>query len=207
MGVSMGGMIVQQLAIAHPERLLSMTSVMSTTGDPDVGQSTPEAQALLIGRAGRPTGRRRSPVISRASGPTAARPVYDEERLTAGAGEAYDRCFTPDGQARQIMAIIVAPSRTAGPPRRARADARAARRRGQAGRHQRRPPHRRRHPRRPLRGDGRHGPRLPAAVLGPLGPARHRPRPSRQLTSRSLKLGTGHTGLELQRGRRFRHHR
>ena len=35
-----------------------------------------------------------------------------EERLTAVAGEAYDRSFTPDGQARQVMAIITAPNRT-----------------------------------------------------------------------------------------------
>ena len=44
MGVSMGGMIVQTMAIEHPERLLTMTSVMSTTGDPDVGQSSEEGR-------------------------------------------------------------------------------------------------------------------------------------------------------------------
>jgi hypothetical protein len=49
MGVSLGGMIVQQLAIDHPERLLSMTSVMSTMGEQDVGQASPEALALLTG--------------------------------------------------------------------------------------------------------------------------------------------------------------
>ena len=47
MGLSMGGMIVQMMAIEHPDRLLSMTSVMSRTGEPDFGQSTPEAFALL----------------------------------------------------------------------------------------------------------------------------------------------------------------
>src|SRR4051812_43556875 len=55
MGLSMGGMIVQTLAIERPERLLSMTSMMSTTGDRDVGQPTPEAHRLSI--AARPTDR------------------------------------------------------------------------------------------------------------------------------------------------------
>src|SRR6478609_6291081 len=49
MGLSMGGMIVQQLAIDHRDRLLSMTSVMSRTGEPGYGDSTPEAYALLTG--------------------------------------------------------------------------------------------------------------------------------------------------------------
>src|SRR5262245_37352711 len=47
-GGSMGGMIVQAFAIAHPERLLSLTSIMSTTGDPDVGQSDPDVLKILL---------------------------------------------------------------------------------------------------------------------------------------------------------------
>ena len=47
MGLSMGGMIVQRLAIEHPERLLSLTSVMSRTGEPQYGESSPEALAIL----------------------------------------------------------------------------------------------------------------------------------------------------------------
>src|SRR5207237_3188561 len=46
-GVSMGGMIVQRMAIDHPDRVLSMTSIMSTTGAPDAFKSTPEALAVL----------------------------------------------------------------------------------------------------------------------------------------------------------------
>src|SRR5271155_2820593 len=42
-GVSMGGMIAQTMAIEHPDRLLTLTSIMSTTGEPEYGQSTPEA--------------------------------------------------------------------------------------------------------------------------------------------------------------------
>src|SRR5262249_30095885 len=46
-GASMGGMIVQELLIRHADRLLSACSIMSTTGDPSVGHSTPEAMAAL----------------------------------------------------------------------------------------------------------------------------------------------------------------
>src|SRR3954465_6369432 len=49
MGLSMGGMIVQVMAIEHADRLVSMTSVMSRTGEPEYGGSTPEALALLRG--------------------------------------------------------------------------------------------------------------------------------------------------------------
>lgn len=47
-GMSLGGMIVQTLAIEHPKRLLGAISVMSTTGDPDVGRPTDEARRLLL---------------------------------------------------------------------------------------------------------------------------------------------------------------
>ena len=49
MGLSMGGMIVQTMAIEHPERIISMTSVMSNTGEPEYMKSSPEAYALLTG--------------------------------------------------------------------------------------------------------------------------------------------------------------
>ena len=47
MGLSLGGMIVQTMAIEHPARVLSLTSVMSNTGEPEYGGSTPEAIAHL----------------------------------------------------------------------------------------------------------------------------------------------------------------
>src|SRR6476646_2057665 len=47
-GMSMGGMIVQTIAIEHPARVRTMTSIMSTTGDRDVGTSTSDAAALLV---------------------------------------------------------------------------------------------------------------------------------------------------------------
>src|SRR6185295_6341125 len=50
MGISMGGMIGQTLAIRKPERVLSLTSIMSTTGNPSVGQPHPEALPALLTR-------------------------------------------------------------------------------------------------------------------------------------------------------------
>lgn len=111
MGLSMGGMIVQQMAIEHPERLLSMTSVMSTTGDRDVGQASPEAMSILTG----PPATDRASAIERhkLGARTYGSPDhYDEARLEALAGEAYDRSFDPAGVARQMWAIGSSPSRT-----------------------------------------------------------------------------------------------
>jgi pimeloyl-ACP methyl ester carboxylesterase len=113
MGVSMGGMIVQQLAIDHPERLLSMTSVMSTTGDPDVGRSTPEAFAILTG----PPATDRASAIARQleGGRTFGSPGhYDPDRLARQAGEAFDRGFYPPGVARQMIGVLASGTRSEG---------------------------------------------------------------------------------------------
>ena len=113
MGLSMGGMIVQTLAVEHPGRLLSLTSVMSTTGDPDVGRAAPEAHALLYGPA--PTDRQ-SYIERHVAGICiwGSPACFDEERVRANAAAAFDRAFDPAGQARQLMAIMASPSRTAG---------------------------------------------------------------------------------------------
>ena len=61
-GASMGGMIGQVLAIEHPDRVRSLTSIMSTTGDPAVGRATKEAFAQLARPAARsPRGDDRAP--------------------------------------------------------------------------------------------------------------------------------------------------
>jgi pimeloyl-ACP methyl ester carboxylesterase len=111
MGFSMGGMIGQTLAIEHPERLLTLTSVMSTTGDRDVGQSSPEAGRLLVTPAP-PT---REGVIERAieAARTYGSPDHiDVERLSRLAGADFDRCFHPKGTARQYAAVGRSGSRT-----------------------------------------------------------------------------------------------
>jgi pimeloyl-ACP methyl ester carboxylesterase len=104
MGLSMGGMIVQTLAIEHPHRLLSMTSVMSTTGEPEFGQSAPEAFAQLTAP---PATDRESHVQRWIDGLRiwGSPEFFDEDRLRADAERSFDRAFTPDGTTRQFLAI------------------------------------------------------------------------------------------------------
>jgi pimeloyl-ACP methyl ester carboxylesterase len=104
MGISMGGMIVQTLAIEHPDRLLSMTSVMSTTGEPDVGASTPDAFALLTGP---PATDRSSFVHNHITGlENWGSPEFaDEARWRRDADRAFDRSFRPSATGRQFAAV------------------------------------------------------------------------------------------------------
>jgi pimeloyl-ACP methyl ester carboxylesterase len=106
LGVSMGGMIVQRLAIDHPDRLLTMTSVMSRTGERGYGESTPEALELLLA----PPATSREAYIDSHLGALriyGSKPEWtDEDEVRARAAAAYDRCFCPAGLGRQIGAIM-----------------------------------------------------------------------------------------------------
>jgi pimeloyl-ACP methyl ester carboxylesterase len=104
MGLSMGGMIVQTLAVEYPHRLLSMTSVMSATGEPEFGQSAPEAFAQLTAP---PATDRESHVQRWIDGLRiwGSPEFFDEDRLRADAERSFDRAFTPDGTTRQFFAI------------------------------------------------------------------------------------------------------
>jgi pimeloyl-ACP methyl ester carboxylesterase len=113
LGASMGGMIVQAMAIEHPDRVRTMTSIMSTTGDPSVGQPKPDAIAPLL--ASPPANKdeaveqavKATKVIGSPGFP------FDEARVRARAAEDWDRAFNPDGVARQLVAILCSGDRTA----------------------------------------------------------------------------------------------
>ena len=102
-GTSLGGMIVQTMAIEFPERLASVTSVMSTTGDPGVGQPTDEAKRLLL----TPGSRNRDEAIE---AHLAGQRVWGSPGLVEWdvqremAGRVFDRACRPDGTARQYQA-------------------------------------------------------------------------------------------------------
>ncbi len=113
MGLSMGGMIVQTMAIEHPERLLTMTSVMSTTGEPEYRQSTPRAFELLTA----PGATSRDQYLDQtvAGLHEWGSPEFaDESRWRADAALAYDRCFDPAGVGRQYQAVGASGSREQG---------------------------------------------------------------------------------------------
>jgi pimeloyl-ACP methyl ester carboxylesterase len=111
-GNSMGGMIVQTMAIEHPDRVASVTSVMSSTGDPRVGRPTPEARDALL--APPPTGRAEYIEASQNSLIWASKRFPDPAWLRTSAAAQYDRCFYPEGATRQLAAIYASGDRSAG---------------------------------------------------------------------------------------------
>lgn len=115
-GVSMGGMIAQLVALRHPSKVQSLTSIMSTTGALDVGQPTPEALEALTSRG--PVGDRDETITHNVN--TAklwASPEYfDAVRLQQVFGAQWDRAGGPQASntGRHFCAIIATPSREGG---------------------------------------------------------------------------------------------
>jgi pimeloyl-ACP methyl ester carboxylesterase len=112
-GASMGGMIAQTVAIEHPARVRSLTSIMSTTGDPSVGQATRPAMAALLSppAASREQAIERTLAIVRVIGSQGFE--LDEAEIRRRTGLAYDRSNDPVGVARQLVAIAASGDRTA----------------------------------------------------------------------------------------------
>ena len=111
-GISLGGEIAQILAIEHPERVRSLTSIMSRTGNGQVGQPTDAARALFL----LPPVSSREGAMDRAVlfNRTIGSPAYptDETEPRDRAARAFDRAFHPQGVARQLAAAMTTPDRT-----------------------------------------------------------------------------------------------
>jgi len=110
-GASMGGMIAQEIAISFPQRVRSLTSIMSTTGNPKLPQATREATAILM--APPPTSREEFldryaktwKVLRAGSFP-------EEEALDRARGErTFERGLNPAGAGRQLRAVLASGSR------------------------------------------------------------------------------------------------
>ena len=112
-GVSMGGFIAQEAAIRHPERVLSLASIMSSTGNRSVGHPHAEAIPLLLAPPprSREEALERAVVTWRAIGSPGF--PFDEAGVRARAGRAWDRNHEHDGIARQLAAILTQRDRTA----------------------------------------------------------------------------------------------
>jgi pimeloyl-ACP methyl ester carboxylesterase len=111
-GASMGAMIAQTAAIEHPERVRSLTSIMSSTGDPSVGQATQRALAALLS----PPATTRADAIERTVSilGVIGSPGFelDEADVRWRTGLAYDRAHDPVGVGRQLVAIAASGDRT-----------------------------------------------------------------------------------------------
>ena len=112
-GASMGGMIVQLMAANHPERTLSMTSIMSSSGKAGLPGARPDIQRQFMVKR-RPDASREEAVafgaalVSAFSFPDPARPENAHAEMTA---KAFDRGYYPVGTRRQLLAIIADGSR------------------------------------------------------------------------------------------------
>lgn len=110
MGLSLGGMIAQTMAIEHPHRLITMTSVMSTTGEPEYRKGSERAQELLLAR---PAHDRDGYVENWVAGlrEWGSPEFADETRWRSMAGRSFDRCFHPSGPTRQYLAMMASEPR------------------------------------------------------------------------------------------------
>ncbi len=104
-GASMGGMIVQQLAIDHPGRVLSMASIMSTTGSRWLRFPRWRAFGALMAKP--PSSRDGYVEQAVKTFEVIGSPAYpmDEQHFREVVGRAHDRCFHPPGVARQLHAV------------------------------------------------------------------------------------------------------
>ena len=111
-GASMGGMIAQMVAASHPQKVLSLTSIMSSTGNPGLPQAKPEAMAILMSR---PTSEDPNELAERsvASAKVLGSPAYpaSDADIRARFHEDFKRSYYPAGVTRQMAAVMASGDR------------------------------------------------------------------------------------------------
>ena len=111
-GASLGGMIGQTLAARHPARVMTLVSIMATTGNPAVGRPASPSAAAVLWTA--PPAERAAAIshlvavrkVLAGGGPIDLGRVRREETA------AYDRAFRPDGAGRHFAAVVASGDRT-----------------------------------------------------------------------------------------------
>jgi proline iminopeptidase len=112
-GASMGGMIVQLMAAHHPDRILTMTSIMSTSGR--AGLPGPRADIRKRLMAPRPSNPTREQAVRLGAESLETISYADKKRPNSAfsdmAARAFDRSYYPIGMKRQLLAIMADGSR------------------------------------------------------------------------------------------------
>jgi pimeloyl-ACP methyl ester carboxylesterase len=111
-GASMGGMIAQTMAIRHPERVATLTSIMSTTGGRRVGQPHKRLYPLFLREMPKERDRHVKRMVAGARLIGSKAFTQDVDRLRDMLGRAYDRGYHPGGTLRQLAAVIASGDRT-----------------------------------------------------------------------------------------------
>ena len=110
-GASMGGMIAQVISYRHPKHVLSLTSIMSTTGNPDLPQGKPDAIAAVLAPSPEERGayvEHNVNIWRRIWSPGFP---FEEKRARTFMEKSYDRSYYPQGMARQNAAILASGDR------------------------------------------------------------------------------------------------
>jgi len=110
-GISLGGMIAQLIAIHHPNRIRTMTSLMSSTGNPDMPPPTAKVIEFLLKASPKTKKESINRAIETYKIMTGSKFPVDEKSERKKASESYDRCVYPEGRARQNAAILVSGNR------------------------------------------------------------------------------------------------
>ncbi|HEY0905128.1 MAG TPA: alpha/beta hydrolase [Marmoricola sp.] len=110
-GVSMGGMIAQTMAITEPSRVRSLVSIMSTTGRRTVGWLDPRLVPMMLGRRGSTLEEYVEASVAGAAAIGSPAYLEDEESARARARVTWERGLNPAGVMRHMMAVLTQPDR------------------------------------------------------------------------------------------------